>query len=337
MKIKEMHNINVRTGIQFTFLFFLMNCIAAQTDGKDSLDILKRFKENTIFLSSDQLEGRGAGSEGIKLAAEYISNQFEHIGLQPMSDGTYIQEFKYPENGNVESNIIGIIPASQPTTRSIVFTAHYDGYGILKNDGQKDSIYNGARDNAIGVAALIELAGMYQREVAPEINLVFIATAGEEFGQYGSAHYVRHPIFKADDIVMCMNIDGFNVSGVRTSFFVMPRQGVDFVDDIVLVAQRSGWIYDPPEWVDTMNKYFDSASFLKKGIPSVTLWVGDRMQGGQMAPKLNFGAIHSPKDEINEDWNWEGVIDHLNLYKTLGDHFMKTNGQISVKNPELFE
>ncbi|MGI9530389.1 M28 family peptidase [Lutimonas sp.] len=313
-----------------------LNMSAQENEGDLSLTI-ERFKENTIYLSSDELGGRGAGSEGIKLAASHIANEFSKIGLETLPDGTYVQLFDYPEQEEQESNIIGFIPAQEPTTKSLIFTAHYDGYGIIKNVDQSDSIYNGARDNAIGVAALMELARIYVDQKAPKVNLVFMATAGEEFGLVGSSYYLEHPVFNADDIVMCLNIDGFNVSGKRANFFVMPRQGVDFVDDMVLVAQRCGWIYDPPEWVDSMNKNFDTASFLSRNIPAMTLWIGDRLLNGEMAPKLNFGNIHSPEDEINGAWDWSGVQDHLELYKNAADYFINLNSSVHVNDPGLFQ
>ena len=325
------------TGALLAFLILsAIGGISAQNELVDSL-IIESVKAHTVYLSSDELEGRGAGSSGIALARDYISREFAEMGLQPLSDGTYRQDFNIPDQTLRESNVIGILPARAETEKSLVFTAHYDGYGIHSTEGETDSIYNGARDNAVGVAALIELARLYAEGNAPVVNLVFVATAAEETGLHGSEYYLANPVYEADDILMCLNIDGFNVSGKRINFFVMPRQGVDFVDDIALLAQRSGWIYDPPDWIDSMNTNFDTASFLKRGIPAVTLWVGDKLMGGGMAPSLNFGDIHSASDEINDDWSWSGIVDHLELYKRTGDYFMHVDRKASVNNPDLFQ
>ena len=303
---------------------------------EDSL-IVENVKDHTVYLSSDKLKGRGTGSAGIALARDYISQQFQEMGLQPLSVGTYRQNFNVPDQTQPESNVIGILPAKTQTEKSLIFTAHYDGYGVQVTEDSTDSIYNGARDNAVGVAALIELARLYVQGNAPQVNLVFVATAAEEIGLHGSEYYLENPVYPAEDILMCLNIDGFNVSGKRINFFVMPRQGVDFVDDIVFLAKRSGWIYDPPDWIDSMNTNFDKASFLKRGIPAVTLWVGDKLMGGGTAPRLNFGDIHSAADEINNDWRWGGVVDHLELYKRAGDYFMQVDRKASVNNPDLFQ
>lgn len=293
-------------------------------------------KAHTEFLASDNLEGRGTGSKGIRLAAEYISGQFYSLGLEPIEGNSFYQRFPFPGEEELESNVVGYISASKPSQKSIVFMAHYDAFGVGEINGQKDTIYNGAQDNALGVAALIELARIFKKDGAPQHNLVFIATAGEEFGHYGSKYYVNNPIFPAQEIIICLNIDGFNVSGPREDYFIFPRQGVDFVDNIKTILKPLGWYYISPDWVDDLNTNFDTASFLVKGIPALTLWTGNRLKGGQMAEPKQFGGIHTPEDEINDNWNWEGVNGHLILYKTIADHFLANPIRISVTDPKLF-
>lgn len=295
------------------------------------------FKKHVEYLASDALEGRGTGSAGIQRAAAYIAGQFNTIGLKAIDGESYFQHFAVPELSERESNVIGILPASQPTSSSILFTAHYDAYGIRKTEGEADTIYNGAQDNAVGVAALIEVARAFKKGTVPNYNLVFIATAAEEVGLYGSLHYVQHPVFPLEEVVLCLNLDGFNVSGEREDYFVMPRQGVDFIDEIESVASPLGWHYAPPDWVDGMNTSFDTAAFLVEGIPAFTLWTGNRLKGGERAPRLQFGRIHSPDDEINEYWNWDGVADHLALYQAIAEYFLNNETPISVTDRSLFE
>lgn len=313
-------------------LYFLFSLFALAGNAQ----LLDDFKKHSTYLSSDKLQGRGRGSHGIHLAARYISDQFEEIGLEKLNSATHFQPFTFPGQEVLEKNVVGFIKAKSPTQKSIVFTAHYDGHGIKKKDGIKDSIYNGARDNAVGVAALIELAREYAKSKPPRVNLVFVATAAEEFGQHGVEHYLMNPVFPTDQVVINLNIDGFNVSGSRGDYFVMPRQGVDFIDEIAFVALKNGWIYNSPDWVDQMNTSFDSSAFLKRGIPAFTLWTGDRLKSGAKAEEITFGMIHSPDDEINDSWNWDGVPDHLGLYKAICDYFMRFSGSINVTDPEIF-
>lgn len=293
-------------------------------------------KRHTEYLASDQLEGRGTGSKGSRLAAEYIAEQFKEIGLLDIHGESYFQEFPVSDKKEMEANVVGLIEAALPSKRSIVFTAHYDAYGIRRSEGEADSIYNGARDNAVGVGALIEIARMYAEEDPPEHNLIFVATAAEEFGLYGSKFYVENPRYPSDEIIINLNIDGFNVSGPREDFFAFPRQGIDYLDKIKKVLKPLGWYHTNESWVDDLNKSFDTASFLGKGIPAITIWTGNRLKGGEMAKPLAFGAIHSPEDEVTDLWNWEGVEDHLLLYKTLADYFLEHPDGINVIEPNLF-
>ena len=297
----------------------------------------ENIKQHTEYLASDALGGRGAGSKEIRLAATYISEQFTGIGLEPYSGQSFYQHVPIPGKTLNEKNVIGIIRGRGQSSKSIVFTAHYDAYGIRKEIGQQDSIYNGAQDNAVGVAALIEIARLFKQAEPPVYNLVFLATAAEEFGMYGSKYYVDHPVFPSDEIIICLNIDGFNVRGPREDYFIFPRQGVNFIESIKQLLRPMGWYYLPPDWVDEMNTNFDTASFLSKGIPALTLWVGGRLKGGQPANTVNLGGIHTPQDEVSELWNWEGVEDHLMLYKTIADFFLIHPENIRVTDKELFK
>ena len=317
----------MKRSVPLLLLFLLSVSAHAQTRSS----LVDNFVEHATYLASDDLMGRGTGSEYIHLTTDYIAKQFEAMGLKKYSADSYLQSFSIPGVSDEESNVIGFIPARAPTNSSLVFTAHFDAYGVV--DGE---VYNGARDNAIGVAALIELARLFTQEEAPEQNLVFIATAAEEGGQYGSRHYSQHPLFPLEEVTIAINIDGFNVSGPREDYFVIPRQGVDYLDEIDAVATSLGWVYVSPDWVNSLNTSFDTTTFLFNGVSAFTLWVGDRGKGGEEIPSPDFGPIHSADDEITDQWDWSGVEDHLMLYKALTDYFIENPTGISVTDTDLF-
>ncbi len=320
----------IHNSIQLQILIFIL--MTFSINGQ----VQEKIKSHTIFLSSDMMEGRGQGSKGIKHAAAYIANQFKMNNLKSYTSQSYFQKFTVPGQIEYESNVIGYVEADEPSNKSIVFMAHYDAYGIREDSGHKDVIYNGARDNAVGVAALIELARIFSNGRAPKHNVVFVAAAAEEFGLKGSKFYVENSLFPSDEIIICLNIDGFNVSGIREDYFLLPRLGIDFISKIESILKPIGWYYNSPDWVDGLNKSFDTASFLSKGIPAITLWVGDRLKGGKIATPIAFGEIHSPEDEVTDDWNWNGVEEHLQLYKAMADYFLENPDGISVTNPSLF-
>lgn len=115
----------------------------------------------------------------------------------------------------VSSNVIGVVPGRHPERRmeTVVYTAHYDHFGIGPAiDG--DSIYNGAYDNASGVALLLEIAEAFAR-LTPrtERTVMFLFTTAEEAGMLGAWWYTRHPVLPLDRTVAALNIDGANLWG----------------------------------------------------------------------------------------------------------------------------
>jgi Zn-dependent M28 family amino/carboxypeptidase len=113
------------------------------------------------------------------------------------------------------ANVVGLVNGRHPTRRAeyVVYTAHYDGLGMGRPvDG--DSIYNGAYDNASGVAVLLEIARAFAAmPVAPERSLLFIFTTAEEGGLLGAHWYVRQPLVPLQRTVAALNIDGANLWG----------------------------------------------------------------------------------------------------------------------------
>ncbi|MCB0279813.1 MAG: M28 family peptidase, partial [Calditrichaeota bacterium] len=119
----------------------------------DKTEIINHFKETVQVLSADKMMGRSSLRPEIWQAARYIHQEFEKIGLSKLDNGSFYQRFTRPEGQEI-ANVIGYHLASSKTNKSLIFVAHYDGLGIGKANAEGDSIYNGAVDNAVGVAAL---------------------------------------------------------------------------------------------------------------------------------------------------------------------------------------
>ena len=180
--------------------------------GNISADNLQAF---TSTLAADSMEGRAVGTMGFERAAQYVAEYYHNIGLSPAGKDDFQQRFvaSVKEKSAETSNVIGFVPASRETPESIVVIAHLDHIGV--NDTLPgDQIYNGASDNAAGVAACMLLAkSMIQaKKEGAELlrNIVFLNTSGEEhYGMAGARHYVeKQPIFPIDEIVAVINMDG---------------------------------------------------------------------------------------------------------------------------------
>lgn len=148
---------------------------------------------HVIFLASDELEGRAAGTRGGRLAAEYIAGEFESSGLNAIDEsGDFMQPFAAGEKKT--ENVIGFLEGSHPLLKNevIVIGAHYDHLGKNEETG---AIYNGADDDASGTSVMLEVAEAFGRSKGrPRRSLLFIAFGAEELGLVGSKHYVQNPL-----------------------------------------------------------------------------------------------------------------------------------------------
>tara|TARA_B100000902_G_scaffold365033_1_gene385630 strand:+ start:98083 stop:99219 length:1137 start_codon:yes stop_codon:yes gene_type:complete len=174
-------------------------------------------KNDLLYLTSDDLEGRFTGTYGEQLAAKYISERFSEYQLLPYgNDGTYLQTFSAfirnnPHSNEYKENIIGtnVIGFWNNNAReTVVIGAHYDhlGMGHIGSlyDGEKE-IHNGADDNASGVSIMINL--IPELIVNKDYNFLFIAFSGEELGLYGSSYYVKNPTINLERVRFMINFD----------------------------------------------------------------------------------------------------------------------------------
>lgn len=148
----------------------------------DSLTV----KKHLYTLASDDMEGRKAGTQGIEKAAQYIENEFKKIGLKTFEGlKNYRQNFEH--NQLKMFNLIGVLEGKSKKDEYVVVSAHYDHLG-MKKDGEGDRIFNGADDDASGVAAILSLAEYYAKK-GTERTILFIAFTAEEMGLIGSTYF----------------------------------------------------------------------------------------------------------------------------------------------------
>ncbi|MNH49645.1 Aminopeptidase YwaD precursor [compost metagenome] len=172
---------------------------AASTDYTQLMDDLR-------ILSADDMQGRDTGSAGGAKAREYIVGRLEALGVQasPMGRLQPWEMLGRTREGNKTfsgTNIIGVIPGTRVSDKYIVVTAHYDHVGV--NDGQ---VFNGADDNASGVATMLELARRLKAN-PPEHSVLIVALDGEERGLLGAKHFVEAPPVPLSSISMNLNFD----------------------------------------------------------------------------------------------------------------------------------
>lgn len=176
------------------------------------------FQAHINILASDSLEGRGTGTIGEILAANYIAREFRKANLRPVGDhDSYFQHFTLIgtidgfTHQQVSRNVAGFL--DNGAKKTIVIGAHYDHLGKGLQTGSRDpnsvgQIHNGADDNASGTAGLIELARyLSQNELRERYNFLFIAFSAEELGLLGSKYFVENPVIPLESIALMINMD----------------------------------------------------------------------------------------------------------------------------------
>lgn len=162
-------------------------------DNDNSSDILFSTADNMAslmeYLASDELEGRGSGSEGISKAAEFIEGILKNNGIDPYFE-SYRDTLENYEG--IAYNVVGVLEGTDPNLKKeyLVLGAHYDHLGIV-NPENGDAIANGANDNASGTSTLLELARYFGKEKSNKRSLIFAFFSAEEKGLLGSRHLAK--------------------------------------------------------------------------------------------------------------------------------------------------
>lgn len=227
---------------------------------------------------------------------------------------------------NKSHNVIAKIPGTKRSDEVIIYTAHWDHLGVGKPDEKGDSIYNGALDNASGVASILEIARAFKSmKTQPERTVVFLAVTSEEQGLLGSEYYAQHPIYPADKTVANINIDEINNFG-KTKDFTIAGAGQSELEDYIVDEGKKTGRYLAPETHPEAGHYFrsDHFNFAKVGVPSVSFGAGVDVVGkgkafGQKAEDdFNQNRYHRPADQYNATWNLDGAIEDIEMLFQVG-------------------
>ncbi|MBL9037340.1 MAG: M28 family peptidase [Archangium sp.] len=223
------------------------------------------------------------------------------------------------------ANVLGVLPGSDPTLKGeyVVVTAHHDHLG--RKAGVKpgeDEIYNGAVDNASGVAALLSVArALTSLPKAPKRSVLFAAVAAEEQGLLGSAYFVSSAPVPVAKMIANVNIDGVNIWG-RTADLSVVGLGKSSIDAVITqLAKAQGRTVKPDALADRGFFYrSDQFNFAKKGVPSAYFSSGHDFIGrpegwGKQQRELwEATRYHQPSDELTPEWDLSGAVEDVRLY-----------------------
>jgi len=210
------------------------------------------------------------------------------------------------ERAQVESqNVAGILRGSDPRLRDeyVVLSAHLDHLGV-GGAINGDTIYNGAMDNASGVAAMLEVAASLHRSGAkPKRSILFVAVTGEEKGELGSMYFAAHPPVPRERIVANVNTDMFLPLFPLKTLMVLGLDESDLGGDIRATARGLGVeVQADPEPQRNRFVRSDQYSFIKFGIPALAMKVGYEPNSPEaaIAAKWTAERYHAPSDDLNQ-------------------------------------
>ena len=265
-----------------------------------------------------------AGQDFDALKAKAATKEFAPVPLGVTASVTLRNTLRTIDSRNMVAKLEGSDPKLKD--EYVVYNAHWDHFGIgTKING--DSIYNGASDNATGVAGLLTLAKAYTAaKVPPKRSILFLSVTSEEQGLLGSQYYATNPLYPVAKTLAIINMDGLNSWG-RTSDIVVMGYGASDLDDYarVAAAEQGGRTLRPDAEPEKGYYYrSDHFNFAKVGVPAfypgegVTFIGKDSTYGMQKRTEYVANDYHKPSDDIKAAWDMSGAAEDVQFYFAIG-------------------
>ena len=246
-------------------------------------------KRHIFVIADDSMLGRNTPSKGLEMTAAYVGAQFKRLGLKPGGDSeTYIQRYslgKSPAPGRRDSsmpaesapNSVGILLGTDPVLRDeyIVVSAHMDHVGT-SGTSPKDSIWNGADDDASGTAGVLALAEAFS-QAPTKRSIIFLTVSGEEHGLLGSSWFASNPPVPMKRIVANLNLDMIGRNW-KDSIVVVGMEHSDLGKTLMKVSAMHpelGIAPMPDPW--PQENFFgrsDHYNFARRGVPALFFFNG---------------------------------------------------------------
>lgn len=223
-------------------------------------------------------------------------------------------------------NVIALLKGSTRPGEYILYTAHWDHLGVGKPDAKSDSIYNGAVDNASGVAAVLSDARAFtQLKVRPERSIVFLTVTGEEQGLLGSEYYATHPIYPLNKTVADLNMDALGNYGETNDFSITGKGQNDLEGYVEELAKQEGKTVTGDKNPGAGGYYrSDHFSFAMVGVPALDINNGAESTlhgeawGKQKQKEYGDLHYHQPSDNYSDAMDADGMAEVANLLFNVG-------------------
>ena len=275
----------------------------------------------TLDVAKKLLADSGQDFDALKKAA--IKKDFRPVALKAKANISIKQTVRSFKSHNV----LGKLEGSDPKLKEewVVYTAHWDHLG-RHLDLPGDQIFNGAIDNASGVASVIQLGAAFVKlNPPPKRSVLFMATTAEEAGLLGAKFYAEHPLYPLEKTLADINIDTVNPWGKTRDIEDLSNNNSTLDDMLAAAAKRNGRVMKPNSQPEKGGFYrADHFEFSKLGVPALYIGGGKEVIGkpaefGQQK-KDDYTAhhYHQVSDEVNPEWDLSGAAQDMQLLFEVG-------------------
>jgi Zn-dependent M28 family amino/carboxypeptidase len=262
----------------------------------------------------------GLDFEALKKQAQ--TRDFKPVELK---GATFSTDYEVDVQKIVSKNVVGLIPGAKRPDETIIYSGHWDHLGVGLPDAKGDAIYNGAVDNADGIATMIEIGRAFAKGPQPDRSVVFLAVTAEEKGLLGSEYYAANPLYPLGKTVANINMDALSPAGPAKDFTSSGDAASTLQDALIAVGKAQGRYYTPDSRPEA-GLFFrsDHFPFAKRGVPAISFGSGsDLVQGGKEAgaawsKAYTADRYHQPADHFDDSWNLEGIAQDGQLMLELG-------------------
>jgi len=242
-----------------------------------------------------------------------------------LGDARLSARFKVKREPVVTRNVVAKLEGATHPDESVIFSAHWDAFGIGQPDASGDTVRHGAIDNATGVASVLELARVFAAGPRPQRTLYFIALTAEEKGLLGASYYAEHPLAPLETTAAVLNIEMFSPDGETADIATWGKGRVSLEADVDRVARARGRRWSPDPNLEAGFFYrADHFAFARKGVPAITVGAGlDKRDGGVAAGRALRDAYfarcyHQACDAWSPQWDPRGLAADTLLVYDLG-------------------
>ena len=225
-------------------------------------------------------------------------------------------------------NVLGKLTGSKHPNETVSYGGHWDAYGVGRADSQGRTIRPGAADDALGLAAMIEIARMFATQARPERTLIFAAWTGEERGLLGSEYYAQHPLYPHETMVANLTLDTLQFAG-PVKDVVLVGQGQGQMEELLADAARAQGRYVTPEGHPERGLFYraDHFSLAKRGVPvllnmalagAYDLQNGGRDAGERWLNEFTTNCYHQTCDAWSPSWDLRGAAQEAELFYAIG-------------------